>query len=68
MEHPLSNRAIEALVKKYTKAFKSNKSMSPTQTEAYQWDELNGAIRGYSFADDSTGSYVDSNSCPLYKP
>ncbi|WP_406627568.1 tyrosine-type recombinase/integrase [Peribacillus frigoritolerans] len=26
---PLSNRAIEALVKKYTKAFKSNKSMSP---------------------------------------
>ncbi|MGE7185481.1 tyrosine-type recombinase/integrase [Peribacillus sp. NPDC006672] len=25
----LSNRAIEALVKKYTKAFKSNKSMSP---------------------------------------
>lgn len=28
-ETPLSNRAIEALVKKYTKAFKSNKSMSP---------------------------------------
>ncbi|MFE5429152.1 tyrosine-type recombinase/integrase [Peribacillus simplex] len=26
---PLSNRAIEALVKKYTKAYKSNKSMSP---------------------------------------
>ncbi|WP_342366384.1 tyrosine-type recombinase/integrase [Peribacillus sp. TH14] len=26
---PLSNRAIGALVKKYTKAFKSNKSMSP---------------------------------------
>ncbi|YCI78791.1 tyrosine-type recombinase/integrase [Bacillus sp. R1-10] len=26
---PLSNRAIEALVKKYTKAFKINKSMSP---------------------------------------
>jgi hypothetical protein len=26
---PLSNRAIKALVKKYTKAFKSNKSMSP---------------------------------------
>ncbi|MFJ7512541.1 tyrosine recombinase XerS [Peribacillus simplex] len=26
---PLSNRAIETLVKKYTKAFKSNKSMSP---------------------------------------
>ncbi|MDF1998155.1 tyrosine-type recombinase/integrase [Peribacillus frigoritolerans] len=26
---PLSNRAIEALVRKYTKAFKSNKSMSP---------------------------------------
>ncbi|WP_179086170.1 tyrosine-type recombinase/integrase [Peribacillus simplex] len=26
---PLSNRAIEALVKKYMKAFKSNKSMSP---------------------------------------
>ncbi|MED4690406.1 tyrosine-type recombinase/integrase [Peribacillus frigoritolerans] len=26
---PLSNRAIEALVKKYSKAFKSNKSMSP---------------------------------------
>lgn len=26
---PLSNRAIEALVKKYTKAFISNKSMSP---------------------------------------
>ncbi|USK68227.1 tyrosine recombinase XerS [Peribacillus frigoritolerans] len=26
---PLSNRAIESLVKKYTKAFKSNKSMSP---------------------------------------
>ncbi len=28
-ETPLSNRAIEALVKKYTKSFKSNKSMSP---------------------------------------
>jgi site-specific recombinase XerD len=27
--NPLSNRAIETLVKKYTKAFKSNKSMSP---------------------------------------
>ncbi len=26
---PLSNRAIGALVNKYTKAFKSNKSMSP---------------------------------------
>lgn len=26
---PLSNRSIETLVKKYTKAFKSNKSMSP---------------------------------------
>lgn len=26
---PLSNRTIESLVKKYTKAFKSNKSMSP---------------------------------------
>jgi site-specific recombinase XerD len=26
---PLSNRAIESLVKKYTKAYKSNKSMSP---------------------------------------
>jgi site-specific recombinase XerD len=26
---PLSNRAIEALVKKYTKAFKSNRSMLP---------------------------------------
>ncbi|MFJ7512562.1 tyrosine-type recombinase/integrase [Peribacillus simplex] len=26
---PLSNRTIEALVKNYTKAFKSNKSMSP---------------------------------------
>ncbi|OLN22129.1 tyrosine recombinase XerS [Domibacillus antri] len=26
---PLSNRSIEALVKKYTKAYKSNKSMSP---------------------------------------
>ncbi|QOS88771.1 hypothetical protein [Peribacillus sp. JNUCC41] len=27
---PLSNRAIEALVKKYTKAFKSNKSIPHT--------------------------------------
>ncbi|WP_411730888.1 hypothetical protein [Peribacillus sp. CSMR9] len=26
---PLSNHDIKALVKKYTKAFKSNKSMSP---------------------------------------
>ncbi|MGE8204690.1 tyrosine-type recombinase/integrase [Heyndrickxia sp. NPDC080065] len=27
--YPISNRAIEDMVKKYTKAFKSNKSMSP---------------------------------------
>ncbi|MFY0802086.1 hypothetical protein [Peribacillus frigoritolerans] len=54
---------MKALVKKYTKAFKSNKSMSPHNLRHTYGSNL----MEHPFANDSTWSYFNHNGCTLYK-